>query len=286
MEMYPGKQTFIDDYFIESMEGARRVLQHPEKITVDQPLQMITPDRPWEREPATGAVQYDEAGERFRMYYEGVDSLVCVLESEDGLLWERPRLGLVDFEGSADNNIVDWPRDCPAIGTILWDPRATDEAYRWKRMHGFPHDGVWQALHSRDGYTWHHQPAGPHNAQKQMFGFGSPAETFGGSMDPDANYVAYSQRGSNRRTRVLGRRESRDFLTWSGLRTVVDQDLDDPPGTEFYNAGHDLANRTDGGLHIITLDTLLTDLTEPYGIEEPEQYWGGQKGPVALPARM
>ncbi len=286
MEMHPGKQMFIDDFFIESMTGARRVLNHPEKITVDAPLHTITPDKPWESTTPSGAVHYDEKNRIFRMYYPGVDSLVCVIESADGIHWERPHLGLVDFEGSRDNNIVNWPGDCPAIGSLLWDPRETDDTYRWKRMHHFPYKGVWQALYSEDGYNWHHQPPGPHNNQKQFFGFGSPAESFGGSMDPDTPYVTYCQRGSSRRTRVLGRRESQDFVNWSRMRTVIDQDLDDPPGTEFYAAGHDMANRTDGGLHIIILDAYSTDLTEPYAIEGAENYWGGAGGPSVIPARI
>ena len=34
MELSPGKQLFIDDYFIESLTGARRVLNPPRKLTV------------------------------------------------------------------------------------------------------------------------------------------------------------------------------------------------------------------------------------------------------------
>ena len=33
MEMHPGKQAFMDDFFIESMVGAHGVLNCPEKIT-------------------------------------------------------------------------------------------------------------------------------------------------------------------------------------------------------------------------------------------------------------
>ena len=286
MEMHPGKQMFIDDFFIELVVGAHRVLNQPEKITVDQPLHTITPDRPWESETPYGAVIYDENSHTFRMYYQGANTLVCVLESTDGLRWERPSLGLVAFQGSTANNIVNWPNDCPSIGSILWDPHETDEAYRWKRLQHMPHKGVWQALHSEDGYDWHHYPPGPHNDQKQFFGFGSPSETFGGPINPDARYVMYAQRGSSRRTRVLGRRESQDLLNWSGMHTVIDQDLGDPAGTEFYAAGNDMASRTDGGLHVIMLDVFLTDLAEPYAIEEPDLYWGKAGGSVALPARV
>jgi hypothetical protein len=70
------------------------------------------------------------------------------------------------------------------------------------------------------------------------------------------------------------------------MHTVIDQDQEDPPGTEFYSAGFDMANRTDGGLRIIMLNTYLTDLSEPYAIEDPESYWGGSKGPTVIPARI
>lgn len=40
MERYPGKQLFIDDFFIEELRGARRVLNQPQKQTVSGPLAM------------------------------------------------------------------------------------------------------------------------------------------------------------------------------------------------------------------------------------------------------
>ena len=294
VEKTPGKQLFADDYFIESMAGVRRVLRRPRKLTAERPLD-IPLDRPWE----SGQVQfspiiYDERNRLFRLYYTawiGDRQLLCALDSEDGVKWERPRLGLVEWDGSTDNNIT----NCPPAGlTICWDPREREENFRWKRVDNKPTgagaDGEpeWRAFHSRDGYDWHPCPPGTHSAQKMLFNFGSPAETFGGAVDPDAEYVCYSQRGSGRRTRVLGRRDSRDFLNWSGLRTVIDQDLDDPPGTEFYSAAFDSANRTEGGLHILMLHTYLTDVTESYAIEDPQAYWGhgGETGPSALAARV
>lgn len=293
MELSPGKQLFIDDYFIEALDGARRVLNKPRKLTVDEPLP-IHFDRPWES-PASqpGRVIYDEANRRFRMYYRtwtGERSLLCALDSGDGLHWERPELGLVEIDGSTRNNITN--ASAQHLSTI-WDPYEQNEAYRWKQIDNQPSgrsvagEKRWLARYSEDGYHWHLYPEGPHSEQKMLFNFGSPAQTFGGVADPDAPYIHYSQRGSNRRTRILGRRDSQDFLNWSGLRTVIDQDLLDPPGTEFYAAGFDPANRTDGGVHVLMLHTFLTDLSEPYAIAEADRYWGeGETGPAALAARI
>ncbi len=293
MKIPSGKQLFIDDYFIESLDGARRVLNKPQKRTPDEPLP-IHFDRPWEaRFAQPGRVIYDERNRRFRLYYRiwtGDQTLLCALDSSDGLNWERPELGLVEIDGSTRNNITNAPTQ--SLSTI-WDPHEQDETYRWKQIDNQPTgrspagEPRWLARYSQDGYRWHLYPDSAHSSQKMLFNFGSPAKTFGGVLDPDAPYIHYSQRGSNRRTRVLGRRDSQDFLNWSGLRTVIDQDLLDPPGTEFYAAGFDPANRADGGLRILMLHTFLTDLTEPYGIAEPDQYWGaGESGSAALPARI
>ena len=60
MEMYPEKHLFTDDFFVESMVDARRVLNHPEKLTVDQPLQ-IPLDQPWEKKHVRlGRVNFDK----------------------------------------------------------------------------------------------------------------------------------------------------------------------------------------------------------------------------------
>ena len=293
MERYPGKQLFIDDYFIESLHGARRVLNQPQKLTVDGPLD-IAFDQPWDTQFAQpGRVVYDESTRRFRMYYRAWDgdrSYLCALDSNDGVSWERPELGLVEFDGSTRNNLTNAPADHL---TMICDPREQDAARRWKMIDNRPF-GVdatgrerWRALYSHDGLSWHLYPEDRHSDQKMLFNFGSPYETFGGVINPDAPYVYYSQRGSNRRTRVLGRRDSSDFLNWSGLRTVIEQDLLDPPGTEFYSAGFDPVARTTGGLHVIMLQTFLTDLTEPYAIADADNYWGaGESGSNAMPARV
>ena len=183
MELSPGKQLFIDDYFIESLTGARRVLNPPRKLTVDEPL--ATPfDRPWDSQSAQpGRVIYDERNRRFRMYYRawtGEQTFLCALESDDGLNWERPELGLVEFDGSTRNNITNASAD--HLTTIL-DPHEPDETRRWKQIDNKPSgssesgDPRWLARYSEDGYDWHLYPEDRHSEQKMLFNFGSPAET-------------------------------------------------------------------------------------------------------------
>ena len=294
-ELHPGKELFIDDFFIESLHGAHRVLQQPEKMTVDQPLELPF-EKAWERGAVwPGQVVYDEHNRIFRLYYNvrlQDDNRICVLESSDGLHWEYPALGLVEFNGSKKNNITNCPHELymsQCLG-ILWDPHARNEDQRWKRADNKPTgrdpagNPVWSAYHSRDGYDWQPYPLGPHSNQTMLFNFGARPESFGGTIDPDAPYIFYFQRGSGRATRVLGRRDSADFLNWSGLRTVIDLDLDDPPGTEFYAASFDVANRTEGGLHLMMLHVFSTDLAEPYALPAAGSYWG-EAAPSPTPIR-
>ena len=47
--------------------------------------------------------------------YEGYDGRLCYATSRDGIHWTKPDLGLVDYQGSTANNLVDFPRTliCP-----------------------------------------------------------------------------------------------------------------------------------------------------------------------------
>ena len=75
---------------------------------------VLTLDRPWEGNGGTYAtVLFD--GEKYRMYYqtctltadERIPQIhVCYAQSRDGLVWETPNLGLCEWNGSTENNIV------------------------------------------------------------------------------------------------------------------------------------------------------------------------------------
>ena len=74
--------------------------------------------RPWEGNTC-GYVSVFQDGDLYRMYYRGSlrvytegkieyprEPVTCYAESADGVRWTKPSLGLVEFEGSKDNNII------------------------------------------------------------------------------------------------------------------------------------------------------------------------------------
>ena len=105
-------ELFVDDWLVDRLHGADRVMHRPTPQNV-----ALRFDRPWEGN-VPGHFTVLREPELFRMYYRGADHMygpdereghervVCVAESVDGIEWTRPGLGLVEFDGSTDNNII------------------------------------------------------------------------------------------------------------------------------------------------------------------------------------
>lgn len=107
-------ELFVDHHLIDRMFGAELLLHHP----APQEVSLVC-DQSWEGN-ACGHFTVFRDGDIYKMYYRGADTIyrtgeraempkprvVCYAESADGLNWTRPPLGLVEFEGSKDNNIV------------------------------------------------------------------------------------------------------------------------------------------------------------------------------------
>jgi hypothetical protein len=86
------------------------------------PIPMIKQEKPWEMGMvgAYSSVVFDKKvenliddkakGGQFRCFYEGFEpgltrSYLCYAESQDGCVWIKPELNLVDWDGSTANNI-------------------------------------------------------------------------------------------------------------------------------------------------------------------------------------
>lgn len=109
------RELFVDDYLIGALEGkAALQLHHPQPREV-----VLTHDEPWGGS-GSGYHSVFKDGDRYRMYYKawhldvsngkvntGTHPLFCCYaESDDGITWRKPELGLVEFKGSKANNIV------------------------------------------------------------------------------------------------------------------------------------------------------------------------------------
>ena len=128
VEIGSRRELFVDSVLMESLSGsAVQKLHHPQvrEVALDH-------DAAWE---GTGSGYHSvfRDGDRYRMYYKAwhldvADGKVrtgthplycCYAESDDGVHWRKPELGLVDFRGSKANNIVMAPE---SIGDVTSDP--------------------------------------------------------------------------------------------------------------------------------------------------------------------
>ena len=107
-------ELMVDDYLIERMNGGVRLHLHRPTM---RKVAMVT-DKPWEGNACLYRSVFQDGG-LYRMYY-GVHQynvsdgamnsphppFLCYAESSDGIHWTKPELGLVEFGGSARNNII------------------------------------------------------------------------------------------------------------------------------------------------------------------------------------
>ena len=103
-------ELFVDEYLIGEMDGAELRLHKPIPHEV-----AIIHDKPWEGNVCFYHTVFKD-GDHFKMYYRGAHyneqieeithQVVCYAESQDGIHWTKPELGIVEFNGSKKNNII------------------------------------------------------------------------------------------------------------------------------------------------------------------------------------
>ncbi len=182
-------ELMVDDFLIARLSGGAVLrLNRP----VPREVSLVT-DRPWEGNSCTSFAIFQD-DDIYRMYYlgrqfitteAGLDEaphpdFVCYAESIDGISWERPDLGLVEFNGSSKNNIILSSSDsaCPVRAftpfkdtnpAVAADARYKAWAIRSPRLDGSAPrpghspevpDGL-HALKSADGFRWTSMCEGP-----------------------------------------------------------------------------------------------------------------------------
>ncbi len=109
------RELFVEETLLDRFVGKAMLRLHhpvPQKVVLEH-------GAPWEGSGCSHHSIFKD-GDRYRMYYsagqlsvspKGVDSsklgqFCCYAESDDGIHWKKPVLGLHEFQGSKENNIV------------------------------------------------------------------------------------------------------------------------------------------------------------------------------------
>lgn len=217
----------------QAMENVRMEVSRPVKDAAHNPL--FTQDQPWEVRIDNGYpnVLYDEEAGLYRCYYtlfiEDEDSRLAdrrersrrdyiprpdrapglaYAQSRDGIHWEKPSLGRVQWNGSAQNNII----FAYAHGTgVMIDQRDPDKSRRYKMVTKMDQPGTQAYMavsFSSDGLDWcdpipwpeYNPPADSHNLP---------------FWDEEQNCYALLSRIWKDGIRITTLSRCKDFLHWS-----------------------------------------------------------------------
>ena len=105
------RELWVDDHLIADTDGITLQLHQPQAKEV-----ILVTDQPWEGNTCAYYTIFQDV-DRYRMYYRGSHwdekakqathpEVVCYAESKDGIHWQKPELGICEFNGSKANNII------------------------------------------------------------------------------------------------------------------------------------------------------------------------------------
>ena len=245
------KELFIDEAPIASMKNVI--------LTMNAPYQdhepVFLPEAPWEYrihpyatvmregdifrlwylayewDPPAG-VELPVAGtaEDARLFWKHTRGRLCYAESTDGVHWERPNLGLVEYRGSGDNNILGPTTHDPVqqagwnAGTVFKDPTAPPQS-RYKLW-----SEIKVAAEGKSGLTGFCSPDGLRWTANENNPLPGPCDCLNVVFWDERiqQYVGYSRlwtadsRGD--RYRAVRRLVSPDFENWEDMGHVLGAD--------------------------------------------------------------
>jgi hypothetical protein len=150
-------EMFVDNWLIDSQHsrGVSLQLQTPIRREV-----VLTTDKPWEGAHSAYYTALQD-GAKIRIYYRGfvpergdrsARQVTCLAESTNGINFSRPNIGLYEFDGSKENNIVYMGVEAHNFAPFLdTNPNAKTEE-RYKAVGGLA--GKLCAFSSPDGIHW------------------------------------------------------------------------------------------------------------------------------------
>ncbi|MCF6312209.1 MAG: hypothetical protein L3J39_07135 [Verrucomicrobiales bacterium] len=240
LKIEQNKQLFADDYIIEKLQNVYRVMNQPVKYAGNPLLELNPQQKPGSDDliVVSGTVLFDQQESLFKMWYEGANynwdhNVLCYAYSKDGLHWELPDLGLIEYQKSKQNNIVFEKGVGEMAPAVMKDPVTQDASRRYKLLYkraglGWPLQGI-NTAYSSDGVHWERW-----YEEDVIEKSDSP-----NSVLWDAKmqkYIAHTREWEGgKKTRVVLQSESEDFINWKRKKVIMRPDEQDPPGRQFYN---------------------------------------------------
>ena len=163
-----------DDHHILTRPGAEHVLHSPRRHELNP---LIKTTKPWEQAIGYCSVHRNEQTGKYQLWYQAYSPkakeathrvVVAYAESDDGLRWVKPNLGLYSYDGQSNTNITligNGGRSTNYGAAVLYDPRDSDAGRRYKMAYwdfptpdavaagGNPAPGLFVAF-SEDGLQW------------------------------------------------------------------------------------------------------------------------------------
>ena len=202
------RELFVDDYLIDRLDGAALKLHEPHPTGV-----AVAYEEPWEDRLCFYTTVLRD-GDLYRMYYRGrmAGSWTGYAESSDGIHWTKPRLDLVDFDGSTANNVIltNAVTFFPFLDTRPGVP--ADERFKANAAERGGPDGGLVGYASADGIRWRKlrdEPIVPITAENA---FDSQNVMFWSGVEE--RYVLYARHMEGGR-RATMRATSSDFREWT-----------------------------------------------------------------------
>ncbi len=159
------RELFVDRFLIENLHGVELRLHEPHDEGV-----VLSFDKPWEGAFCAYSTVLKD-GSKYRLYYrgkgaggDGKGEVTCYAESDDGLRWTKPNLGLHEIAGSTNNNVILTGSGITHNFSPFLDAKpGTPATQRFKALGGLKDKtgGGLHALTSEDGIHWNDLHDGP-----------------------------------------------------------------------------------------------------------------------------
>lgn len=205
------RELFVDRYLIDSLDGLTLKLHEPKPT---EPMQTPANDMEY------GTIVWD--GELYRMYtregrgakFDGdVTEVTRYCESRDGIHWTKPSLGIVELDGSKDNNVIlhEAPY-CHNFAPFLDENPNVPADQKFKALAGTVKSGL-VAFISPDGIHWNKLQDNPVLNYTKEYAFDSQNVAFWSTVE--SQYVCYFRHFLDGKLRSICRTTSKDFVQWS-----------------------------------------------------------------------